>query len=76
MTPAIDRRHLLQIFFGDVTDANVLIKRTEAMIAVEPVLCKRATIYIANPVFGFLWHELLINASYSIDEVLDGSPSV
>lgn len=76
MTPAIDRYHLLQIFFGDVSDATVLIKRTEAMIAVEPVLCKRATIYIANPVFGFLWHGILTNASYIIDEVLDRSPSV
>ncbi|KAJ5769723.1 uncharacterized protein N7511_001774 [Penicillium nucicola] len=60
---------LLQLFFGEFDDVQSVMKQTDALLAVEPIMQKRSTVYISSPVSSFLWHNLLMRASYeSMDQ--------
>lgn len=61
---------LLQCFFGEFDDVKSLIKETMAILAVDPIIQARCTIYIPYPVTAFLWHRFLtIGASYEATDV-------
>jgi hypothetical protein len=61
---------LLGSFFGESDHVRTVIKRTFAILAVEPTMWKRATIYIPSPVSAFLWYDYLTtSASYQAIDV-------
>ncbi|KAJ5742678.1 uncharacterized protein N7511_011249 [Penicillium nucicola] len=55
---------LLQLFFGEFDDVQSVMKQTDALLAVQPIMQKRSTIYISSPVSSFLWHNILTMACY------------
>ncbi|KAJ5766683.1 uncharacterized protein N7511_004299 [Penicillium nucicola] len=69
-----DSPALLQCFFGDFDYVKSLMKETAALLAVEPIIQKRSTVYIPSPVSAFLWHRLLTTrASYEATDEDFGS---
>lgn len=61
---------LLQCSFGDFDYVKIVMEETCALLAVEPIVQKRSTVYIPSPVSAFLWHRLLTTrASYEATDV-------
>lgn len=64
-----DAFSILKEFFGKIDSSKSILKDTKGLLVVDPILRKRATIYIVIPVDAFRWHEFLTRASYSVEEV-------
>ncbi|KAJ6117853.1 hypothetical protein N7523_005604 [Penicillium sp. IBT 18751x] len=59
---------ILRHFFGDVGEAKALMERYLSLISVEPVFCKRLTIFVITPVHVLPWEIFLEKAGFELDE--------
>ncbi|KAJ5656284.1 hypothetical protein N7507_008234 [Penicillium longicatenatum] len=70
----LDEPALLRGYFGESGHVLTVMKNTCAILAVEPIIQARATIYTPSHVLAFLWHRFLTtDASYQSDDETPGS---